>query len=106
MRSRLLLFLVLFACSWVARGGLRFEVPGGSGDKLTLSGSDARRQLLVTLGDQDATHSVTYSAEPAGIIRVENGMVIPLANGNTKLRARSEDGSEGAIDVAVERLGS
>ena len=63
--------------------------PGWGGESLnrvTLRGADARQQLIVTqtLGDgsiADQTREAALIAEPAGLVRVTDGLVEPLANG-------------------------
>src|SRR5687767_11595461 len=103
MRQRAPVFYLLsflFAGALMAHGGLVFEVPfvsSPSADGLLLSGSDARRQILVTdvldSGEKrDATRRVAYETKPSGIVRVVQGMVVPLRDGKTTLTARSTNG--------------
>ncbi len=105
-----LILSTLILCARAPQAALIIEVPPTSANPtpgLVISGSDARRQILVTeVSDsgekRDATHGVTYSTDQPGIIRVENGMVIPLANGATQLSARAANGAEARIPVSVE----
>jgi hypothetical protein len=63
-------------------------------DSISLTGSEARQQLLATLTSngrhQDVTRDVTFQIEPAGIVQVDDkGFVTPLANGTASIIARS-----------------
>jgi hypothetical protein len=75
--------------------------------KITIEGSDAVRQLVVTatLKDgqlQDRTVSATYETADPGIIRVtSSGQILPLANGTTTITARA-GGRAVSIPVTVE----
>lgn len=77
----------------------------------TLSGQDARQQLVVTarLADgqvRDVTHDVIYSAAPAGVVTVDaTGMVVPVADGRATITATAPQGSSAKIDLVVVRCG-
>ncbi len=78
---------------------------------VTLSGRDARQQLVVT-GElnggslRDITHEVTYTVEPAGVIAIETtGQVMPLADGRARVTATPPHGPAAAIEFVVERCG-
>jgi hypothetical protein len=104
------LFIKLLFASLLAitsqGSALRFETPPSlpfENGELILKGADARRQILVTEdSSRDATHRVSYSTEPPGIIQTANGMIIPLKNGKAVLTARLESGSEARLSVAVQ----
>ena len=76
-----------------------------------LRGGDAREQLVVAGGyssgqSRDLTHSVTYEASPQGVVAVdETGLVTPLANGETTIKAIGPEGIAAEITVTVERFG-
>jgi len=75
---------------------------------IAIRGRDARQQVFVTgtyeTGQlRDLTHKVTYSAEPADVIAVdETGLVTPLKDGDAKLRATGPDGLSAEAVVHVE----
>lgn len=75
-----------------------------------LIGRDARQQLIVSArladgGVRDVTRKAQYSAEPANVVKVEeDGRLIPLADGQATVRARTEDGLEASLPVTVERF--
>ncbi len=86
--------------------GLRFD---NSADSV-LSGRDARLQLVVAElnADQsvaDATHRVTLTSEPAGIVDIEDALVIPLADGQATITARGEGGLTAETTVRVVNTG-
>ncbi len=73
-----------------------------------LLGRDARQQLFVT-GEysskqlRDHTHSVKYTAEPAGIVAIDDtALVTPLSDGDAVIRAEGSNGLKGEIKVHVE----
>jgi hypothetical protein len=70
---------------------------------LVLGTKDARQQLLATAaGDRDVTREVTWSAEPAGIVRVDTtGRAFPLADGSAVITARDKSGATAALPVTV-----
>jgi hypothetical protein len=77
----------------------------------TLSGLDARQQLVVTAhlaGGQlrDLTHDVVYEAVPAGIVTVDKtGQLVPLVDGRTTITARLPQGPAATVDIVVTRCG-
>ena len=72
-------------------------------DRLVLASQDARQQLLVTAdGQKDLTRTVTWSAEPPGVVTVDRtGRVSPVADGTAKIVARDEQGQTAAFPVTV-----
>ena len=88
---------------------LAISRPGWGGqilNRVTLHGADARQQLLVTqtLGDgsfADQTREASITAEPAGLVRVTDGLVEPLANGNGVITARTRAGEMAVIPFEV-----
>ena len=91
---------------------LRFENASlVSGDTFTLSGLDARMQLVVSEehseeGFRDVTHEVTYAVEPEGVVRIVDGVVVPLADGDVTISALNLHGSRAAIKVSVADTGN
>jgi len=83
---------------------LRVEAEDG---KLTIRGRDARQQLVVTgqysSGQlRDHTHGVTFSANPADIVAIdETGLATPLKDGDATVKA-SFKGKETTVVVHVE----
>ena len=75
---------------------------------VTLSGADARQQLLVTgrysSGQlHDLTQQVSYAVSPPGIVGIDsNGFVTPLADGQATVTARVASGQTETLDVNVE----
>lgn len=73
---------------------------------LTLAHADDARQLIVTATPRagrpvDVTHAATYSAMPAGIVRVEDGgRVVPLATGSAVVTATA-GGASVRVPVTV-----
>jgi hypothetical protein len=74
---------------------------------LVLDSQDARQQLLATLnGTQDISREVSWSAEPAGIVRLDTtGRVIPVADGAAVISAKSRDGVTARLPVRVVHAG-
>lgn len=74
---------------------------------LTLSGSEARRQLIVTGYDAqgkevDLTRTVNYLTLPEGIAHVSpDGLITPLSNGMASVTARTESGITAQLPVIV-----
>jgi len=70
---------------------------------LVLDSQDARQQLLVTAdGNRDVTRSVTWTAEPAGIVEIDaRGRVRPLADGATRVTARDARGESATLALSV-----
>ncbi len=80
---------------------------GQPGATTKLVGRDARLQLIVSAdfgdGDQrDWTRAVTFKTEPADVIRIDDALVTPLANGSVKLIASDPSGqlAETMIEVS------
>lgn len=84
--------------AWSAVQGLEFETGLASGQNVVLRGRDARWQLLVTARDvagasHDATHEVTYTAEPSDIVQIgSTGLAVPLQAGAVTVTATSPSG--------------
>ncbi|MCG8653520.1 MAG: Ig-like domain-containing protein, partial [Pirellulales bacterium] len=79
---------------------------GKSGVPATLVGNDARLQLIVSAdfgnGDlRDWTDRVTYSAQPAGRVRIEDALVTPIANGTVQVVARDDAGHLATAEIEV-----
>jgi hypothetical protein len=85
---------------------------GGTGDRFTLIGPDARQQLLVTAETPDAhprdvTGEVTFRVEPAGIVEfLDPGFLKPVGDGKTVITAELSGAALGSIEVTVEQVGS
>ena len=81
--------------------------PDLTGKGIVMRGRDARRQLYVTgtysSGQlRDYTHTVKYSAAPAGIIEIdETGLVTPSADGEAVVLEVSASGGVWRKQVAV-----
>jgi hypothetical protein len=90
---------------------IAFELGAAPEASLVLVGSEARRQLVVTgtydSGQaRDLTRDVQYETTPEGVVRVEsNGQVVPLANGEATVTARTAAGQSASVSVKVERHG-
>ena len=103
---------LLGACTLQAE--LTILRPGWGGESLnrvTLHGADARQQLLITqtLGDgsvADQTREASLVAEPAGLLRITDGLVEPLANGNGVITARTPAGETAVIPFEVKAVTS
>lgn len=87
---------------------LQIETAGFDGKSaLTLKGADARRQLLVTATDstgavRDLTSKSHFEIAPEGIARVsKNGLLIPLADGEATLEAKSENGVVAQLPIKI-----
>jgi len=82
--------------------------PDLTGKGIVMRGRDARRQLYVTgtysSGQlRDYTHTVKYSAAPAGIIEIdETGLVTPSADGEAVVTATAAGGKSATLKVKVE----
>jgi hypothetical protein len=74
---------------------------------LVLNSADARQQLLaVTESDVDVTHEATWSADPAGIVRIDaSGRVTPVADGTAVVSAQTKDCSTAKLLVTVVNAG-
>mgnify|MGYP001231830985 CR=1 FL=1 len=69
---------------------------------IVLDGSDSRYQLLVTHIQpevllEDKTRSVQLTAEPKGLVRINNGLVEPISNGKGKIYVGDTFGNGAAI---------
>ncbi len=92
-----------------AEAELAITRPGWGGKPLSqvsLTGSDARQQLLVTRlhGDgmvTDQTRQAEFTSEPAGLVRITSGLVEPLANGEGFIIARIDTGQDSSIPFKV-----
>ena len=75
-------------------------------------GQDARQQLAVTgryaSGQlRDLTRAVTYDIKPAGVVSIDpTGLVVPLADGEATITARTAEGIVGGTKVVVSRFGN
>ncbi len=75
-----------------------------------LSGRDAVQQVVVTGNyssgqTRDLTRKSTYSAEPAGIIKIdETGLVTPIAEGQANVKVVAAPGIEGTVMFKVTNL--
>ncbi len=61
--------------------------------KFELNGKRARQQMLVTglhteTDLRDATHLVEFTSSNPGVVRVENGVAFPVANGSAQIRVK------------------
>jgi hypothetical protein len=89
---------------------LQFETAGYDSSPtnvLKLKGAEARRQVLLTAADatgslRDLTAAVAIEAKPAGIVRIDHGLIIPLSDGAVTLRAKTANGISAELAVHVE----
>ena len=90
----------------IRAGSLELHYRSGARE-VTLDSQDARQQLLATLdGSRDVTREVTWTSEPAGIVRLDaSGRVIPVADGQAVITAKARDGSTARIPVRVVHAG-
>lgn len=97
--------LALTTAAHAADVTLQLEATGAS--TLTLRGKDARQQLLVTRKASDGalrdfTHHAKYTANPAGIVKIdEAGLVTPLADGAVTITAEA-DGLTATLPAKIE----
>jgi len=92
-----------------AMAELAISRPGWGGEnlaKVALTGANARQQLLVTqsLGDGsvvDQTRRAALRPEPAGLVRITDGLVEPLANGSGVITAHIDSGETASIPFEV-----
>ncbi len=83
--------------------------PGWGGKKtvrVTLLGADDRRQLLISETRTDGvtvdqTRKATLEAEPTGLVSLNDGLVVPLANGTGVITATSQSGETATIPFEV-----
>lgn len=79
----------------------------GQPSTILLRGADARRQIVV-LGqterlEQDVTRQVSLSANPPGIVEIDQtGYIAPMSSGQTMITASDEAGHKAEIMVTVE----
>jgi hypothetical protein len=83
-----------------AAAKLTFQIPSAK-----LVGPWSGQQLVLTDGsgkdDRDVTTSASYTAEPAGIVKIDaHGYVQPLANGKTIVKG-SSNGMTAQVEVTV-----
>ncbi len=90
---------------------LKLEITTGRGaDRVVIAGRDTGQQLLVSgvhsSGQiRDLTRAVSYSVEPADVIRVdETGYVNGVQEGEVVIRATAPDGIQVAIQVVVTNI--
>lgn len=77
---------------------LRIEVPAGEGT-LVLKGAEARRQTLVTGKDgKDFTSEASWEVSAEGIVKVQKGYLVPVADGEVVVKAIA---GEGAAELRV-----
>jgi hypothetical protein len=88
--------------------GLTIQSGGKDNSSFILAGRDSRQQLIVTSPPaangqlRDLTRQVHYSADPAGIVRIDNvGLVWPLADGKATITAKAPGGQKSSIAVSV-----
>jgi hypothetical protein len=92
-----------------AVASLKIHAGPESAGSITLRGSDARQQLLVTgTADdgsvRDLTHEVKWSVTPAEVARVTaGGLVIATANGSATVTA-ARDGKTATFSLSVEKI--
>ena len=90
-----------------ALASLKVE-PNLTGKGITIRGRDSRQQLYVTgvyaTGQlRDHTHTVKYSAAPAGVVNVdETGLVTPAADGDAVVTATGANGKSATLKIKVE----
>ncbi len=86
------------------------NIDGDSGPAAHLLGRDARLQLIVTatFGPRDRrdwTRSVKFTSQPEGIVRIQDSLVTPLANGTAKVIARDNHGNVAETQIQVTGIG-
>ena len=87
---------------------LSIAAAGAPGKPAALRGQDAQSQLIVTAQfnagvERDVTRTVKYSTTPAGIVGIDGtGLVVPLADGKTKVTATDASGKSASIELTVE----
>lgn len=86
---------------------IRIE-PNESGKGVAIRGRDARQQLFVTgvysSGQlHDFTRKVQFTSEPQGIVEIDStGLVTPVSDGQTTLRAIAEGNLQAELPISVE----
>jgi hypothetical protein len=76
-----------------------------------LAGRDARLQLVVTAqtaegSPVDATHGVSFTAKPEGLVEIDQALVIPLADGEVAITAIHPDGPTAELRLQVVATGN
>lgn len=93
--------LVAFSAMASLASGDELSIHAGPADSIALVGPQASQQLLVSDGDRDVTREIKISAEPAGVVEIdERGLVHPLGDGEATIRAGSA-----SISVTVREFG-
>ncbi len=101
MRNLFLIILTM-ACTSLAAENLRI-LPGD----IVLHGSEGRQQLSVVttagdrLGPAIAAELYTFESEDPSVVKVSDGVVTAVGNGEVTLGARHKDGREATIAVRV-----
>lgn len=100
--SRLRCFLLLAFVTHASASVLTLQFRAST-TNLVLQTKDARQQLLATApGERDVTREVNWSAEPAGVVRVDaTGRAFPLADGSAVITARDKSGATSTLPVTV-----
>lgn len=86
---------------------LRFDHAPG----ISLSGRDARLQLIVTAvgsdGEtRDLSGEVDFALEPEGIVELDGSLVVPRQNGTVKIKAKHHGGLDVECEVQVDNMGN
>jgi hypothetical protein len=85
----LLVALAIFTATGTTRAASVVIIP----EKITLDSSAARQQLVVERLENkqwvgQITNAIQFSSSNTNVARVENGIVVPVRNGTTTIRAR------------------
>lgn len=104
-------FLLGAASSHAAAGdgsltNLVVRWPAESGSVLRMEGADDRRQLLVdgwydSGAIRDLTHAVSWRVEPAHVVAVDGGRLMPVGDGTAVVTVSMESGPPASIEVHV-----
>ncbi len=100
-----LVAFVLFASCAFAAGPAKIAVEPA---KFELHGKRARQQLVVTsvfsdTDRRDATGTVEFTSSNPAVVRVENGVAFPVANGSAQVHVKL-DNSEAVAEVTVSAM--
>lgn len=110
MVQRVIAGIVLAICASVANAGEPAVLQFDNESEQKIVGRDARLQLLVSRRDgqlTDATHTVTYTTKPLGIVDVaSDGYVTPIADGLVTVTAQHDDGSTAESVIVVSDTGN
>ncbi|MCH2062251.1 MAG: DUF1553 domain-containing protein [Roseibacillus sp.] len=80
------------------------EVRWSSDKQITLTGPQARHQLVLMAPGQDLTRKATYACDPEGIVEVDrSGYLRPLRNGTATITATWKGARSAVRTVTVER---